>query len=182
MPYSKTKPSEQSAFRAHLIKEDGKWVMQSLTDMKLMPAPSQFDHLQEIDWLVGKWIDKDENMEITFDTEWDRTKNFLTQRFTSKMLGHDEIEGRQVIAWDPIEKTIRSWVFDSDGGFGSGLWTKKDKSWYAHMSYTLADGRRASATLVYTKKDDNSYTFASIGRDVDGEVLPDIDPVTVVRK
>lgn len=176
------KSSVQSAFKANLIKEDGKWVIQEIRDIAIEQAPSQFEHLKEIDWLVGEWVDHDENVEITFSCKWDKYKNFLTQRFTTKILGQHQLEGQQIIAWDPIKEQIRSWVFDSDGGVGEGFWTKKNNSWYVHMSYTLADARRASATLIYTKIDDNSYTFASTGRDIDGEVLPDIDPVKIERK
>ncbi len=177
----KDKPSIQSAFRANLVKENGKWVMNEIADIAIESAPSQFEHLKEIDWLVGNWVDRDENIEITFNCKWDKYKNFLTQHFSTKVLGQNQLEGQQLIAWDPIKEKIRSWVFDSDGGFGEGFWTKAENSWYAAMSYTLSDGQKASATLVYTKIDDNSYKFASIGRDINGEVLPDLNPVTVER-
>lgn len=179
---SKEIPLTQSAFRAQLISENGKWLFNEITDIVLEPAPSNFNRLKDLDWLVGKWIDRDENIEITFNTHWDKYKNFLIQRFTSKILGQDQIEGQQIIGWDPIREKIHSWVFDSDGGFGEGQWMNKDNSWFAHMTYTLSDGRRASATLIYTKVDDHSYTFASVGRDIEGEILPDIDPIVVQKE
>jgi len=36
--------------------------------------------------------------------------------------------GMQIIGWGPAAKQMRSWVFDSDGGFGTVIWSKKDKS------------------------------------------------------
>ena len=180
--YSNEKPLTQSAFRAQLVSENGKWLFKEITDIVLEPAPSNFDHLKDINWLVGEWVDRDENIEITFNSKWDKYKNFLIQHFTSKILGQDQIEGQQIIGWDPIKEKIHSWVFDSDGGFGEGYWKNKDKSWFAHMTYTLSDGRNASATLIYTKIDDHSYTFASVGRDIEGEILPDIDPIVVQKK
>ncbi len=110
----------------------------------------------------------------------DKHKNFLMQNFSMKVLDQNELQGCQIIGWDPIQEKIRSWVFDSDGGFGEGYWSQQGDSWYVNMSFTLADGRKASSTNIYTKVD-GSYTFASEGRDVNGEVLPNIEPVKVVK-
>ena len=43
------------------------------------------------------------------------------------------------------------------------------------------DGLSASATNILTVKDENEYNWKSINRKIDGEKLPDIDPVNVVR-
>ncbi|HEY4832682.1 MAG TPA: SgcJ/EcaC family oxidoreductase [Waddliaceae bacterium] len=180
--FSSNRPLTQSAFKAQLVSENGKWLFRKITDIVLEPAPSHFNNLQNVDWLVGEWVDQDENIEITFNCKWDKYKNFLIQNFTSKVLGQDQIEGQQIIGWDPIKEKIRSWVFDSDGGFGEGYWHNKDKSWFSHMIYTLPDGRKASAILIYTKIDDHSYAFTSVERDIEGEILPDIDPVVVQKK
>ena len=96
---------------------------------------------------------------------------------------HNELEGQQIIGWDPVKETIRSWIFDSDGGFGGSLWSKRgDNKWYAHTHFTLADGRKASAMHVYTKINDTTYTFESRARDIDGQLLPNIGPFTVNKK
>ncbi len=94
----------------------------------------------------------------------------------------DDFEGTQVIGWDPAEGTIRSWMFDSDGGFGEGTWTKKDNRWTIKFKQVLPDGRRASATNIYTIIDNNTITWQSIGREVDGQFMPNVGPVKVVRK
>ena len=65
----------------------------------------------------------------------------------------DDLEGTQVIGWDPAAGTIRSWMFDSDGGFGEGIWTKNDNTWIVKFSQVLPDGRKASATNIYTLVD-----------------------------
>ena len=49
-------------------------------------------------------------------------------------------------------------------------------------SQTLKDGERASAINVITFVDENTLTWQSTGREVDGEMLPDVPEVTVVRK
>ena len=89
--------------------------------------------------------------------------------------------GMQVIGWDPASKQIRSWVFDSDGGFAEGRWTKKDNRWSITTSGTLPNGQKVSAVNVITCVDDNQFKWQSVSRMADGELLPNIDEVVVVR-
>jgi hypothetical protein len=92
-----------------------------------------------------------------------------------------DFEGSQIIGWDPHSQTIRSWLFDSDGGFGVGRWSGAGDRWTVQSLNVLPDGRRASATNIYERLDENTVRFRSIGRQVDGELLPNIEPVTVTR-
>jgi uncharacterized protein (TIGR02246 family) len=173
---------DKSAYKAFYVKKGSEWLLTQVREVDTEDAPSQYEHLKALDWLVGSWVDADEDSTIDSTYQWDKYKNFLTQHFTVQAEGIDEIEGKQIIAWDPVNEKIRSWLFDSDGGFGEGSWKQKEKSWVVETSHTLADGRKASSINIYTPIDQNSYTWQSVGREVGGEMLPDIDPVTVVRK
>ena len=174
-------PEQKLAYQLGYVRQNGQWLLKSFGEIELKEAPSHFEQLKDLAWLVGKSEDSDENVDILFDNHWDKFKNFIIQHFKMEIYGQEDIEGKQVIAWDPLKETIRSWVFDSDGGFGEGTWAKEDKSWYATMRYTLSDGRVASATNIYTPVNDQSYTYASVEREVDGEILPDMEPVTVEK-
>ncbi len=90
--------------------------------------------------------------------------------------------GMQLIGWDPAANTIRSWVFDSDGGITEGVWSRRDDGWSIRAVGVLPDGRKASMVNIIRLIDANTFTLQSIGREVDGELLPNIDEVTVVRK
>lgn len=174
-------PAQQMAYQTEYVKENGKWLVKTINEIELQEPSSNFDKLKDLAWLVGKWKDSDDNVDILFDAQWDKYKNFITQNFKMKIYGQDDIEGKQIIAWDPVKGVIRSWVFDSDGEFGEGSWQKEDKSWYVTMHYTLSDGRVASSKNIYTPVDDHSYSYASVEREVDGEILPDMNPVTVEK-
>lgn len=174
-------PEQKVAYRTDYVKENGKWLVKGISEIELQEPSSNFEQLKDLAWLVGKWEDSDDNVDILFDNQWDKYKNFITQHFKMKIYGEDDIEGKQIIAWDPVKDVIRSWIFDSDGGFGEGTWEKEDTSWYATMHFTLSDGSIASSINIYTPVDDHSYTFASVEREVDGEILPDMDPVTVEK-
>lgn len=174
-------PAQNVAYQAGYVKENGKWLVEFIDEIELQEPSSNFEQLKDLAWLVGKWEDADDNVDILFDTQWDKYKNFIIQQFKMKIYDQDDMEGKQIIAWDPVKNVIRSWVFDSDGEFGEGTWEKVDKSWYATMHFTLVDGREASSINVYTSVDDHSYTYASVEREVDGEILPDMNPVTVEK-
>ena len=96
----------------------------------------------------------------------------------------DEIEhsGMQIIGWDPSAETIRSWVFDSDGGFGEGLWSQHDKAWHIQSTGTLPDGSKSSSTNILKYVDDNSFTWQSVNRIAGGELLPNVPEVVVSRQ
>lgn len=172
----------QTAYKAIYEKQQGEWLIKEVREFESPNPPTQYGQLKELDWLIGEWVDEDEDTTLLTRFDWDRYKNFLTQQFSLAVEGNLELEGKQIIAWDPVEGQIRSWIFDSDGGFGEGIWRKKDKSWEVESIYTLPDGRRASAIHIYTPFDTSHYTWESVGREVEGELLPDIEPVTVVKK
>lgn len=175
------KSKQQMAYQARFIRENGKWLVDGIKEIELQDAHSNFEELKDLAWLVGKWEDTDDNVDILFDNQWDKGKNFIIGTFKMEIYGEDDIEGKQIIAWDPAKSIIRSWVFDSDGGFGEGTWEKVDNSWYATMHYTLGDGGVATSKNIYTPIDNNSYTYASVEREVDGEILPDMNPATVKK-
>lgn len=141
-----------------------------------------FEDLKPLDWLKGEWTENEPDIDLKISYNWDKNKNFFIQHFDLKDGENESLEGKQYIGWDPIESRIRSWIFDSDGGFGEGIWYVEGDRVYSNMKFTLADGRSASATHIYTKIDNDTYTFTSENRDIDGEMLPNIGPFKVIRK
>ena len=83
-----------------------------------------------------------------------------------------------MIGWDSVTQEIRSWAFDTDGGFGDRFWTKEGNGWLIEAVNTLPDGSETTAEHVITKVDDNHYTWQSGNRSADGVLLP---PITVAR-
>jgi len=173
---------KETAYKVIYEKRGGRWLLVQVREVDIVTPPTHYENLKALKWLIGKWVDEDKDVKIETEYSWDRHKNFLTQTFKVTVEGSLQLEGRQVIAWDPIKGQIRSWVFDSDGGFGEGVWKKKGNSWVVEISQTLADGRQASAVNIYTPIDKSSYKWKSTGREVGGELLPDIEPVIVRKK
>ena len=92
------------------------------------------------------------------------------------------MEGTQVIGYDAVHQEIRSWVFDTDGGISEGTWHQDGDRWIVKGAHHLATGQVGSSINIITPVDNNSFLWQSTGRELDGEILPDIEPVTVVRK
>ena len=63
-----------------------------------------------------------------------------------------------------------------------GLWSRKDDQWTVRALHVGQNGEQASAINLITYVDENTFKLKSVGREVDGELMPDIEEVTVVRK
>ncbi len=132
--------------------------------------------------MIGTWVDQDENDRIETTCQWTKNRNFITRAFTLSVGDRIDMAGMQIIGWDPSTKQIRSWVFDSDGAFGEGTWSKKGNRWYIQSTGTLPDGQKSSSTNIMTYVDDNHFTWQSVNRQAGGEVLPNVDEVVVGRQ
>jgi uncharacterized protein (TIGR02246 family) len=174
---------EETLYSAVNVKRDGKWLLDRVTEEEpATPPPSSYEQLKELEWMMGSWIDQDENATIQTDCEWTKNQNFINRSFAVVVGDQVDLAGMQIIGWDPVAKQIRSWIFDSDGGFAEGKWTRKGDRWLIQTSGTLPDGSRSSAVNIMTRVDDDSFTWQSVQREVDGDILPNVDEVLVVRK
>ena len=179
---------DESTYSALFVKRDGKWLLDRVTEEQPpappAPPPSNYEHLKDLEWMVGSWIDNDEDGDATIQTDcdWAKNKNFMTRSFAVVIGDQVNMAGMQIIGWDPVAKQIRSWVFDSDGGFAEGKWTRKGNRWLIQQTGTLPDGSKSSAVNIMKQIDNDSFTWQSVQRSVNGDLLPDVDEVTVVRK
>lgn len=173
---------EEVPYSAVYVKRDGKWLLDRVTDDPRPVVPSHSQQLKPLEWMIGTWIDKDDVGAIQTECNWTKNKNFITRSFTVSIAGQIDLSGMQIIGWDAGEKCIRSWTFDSDGGFAEAQWSNQGNEWYVIKKGRTADGRAVSAVNVITSLDEDTFTLKSVQRAVDGKLLPDIDEVTVVRQ
>jgi hypothetical protein len=173
-------PAESTYMAVH-VKRDGRWLLDSVRETELPARSSSYEHLKELEWLVGTWIDEDDDATVETTCQWARNNNFLTRSFKVMVGERLDMEGTQVIGWDAAAGQIRSWVFDSDGGFAEGLWTRKDNRWVINSTGTLPDGGKATSINILTYVDDDTLTWQTTGREVDGQILPNVDEVTIKR-
>jgi len=174
-------PSETEYEAIHVKTAEG-WKIDSVREEESqVAAPSHYEQLKELEWMIGRWVDAEGGSAVQTSCRWTTNRNFLVRSFKVFVEDRVDFEGTQVIGWDPYNQAIRSWMFDSDGGFAVGRWSGAGGRWTVSSLNILPDGRRASATFIYELVDDNTVRFRSIGRQVDGELMPNLEPITVVR-
>jgi len=143
-------------------------------------APAE-DPLGDLAWLTGDWVEEGEDPGVEFHGRWTGTGAFLVRSFRVAMDEESTLPGLQVIGWDPAAKQVRSWTFDGTGGFGEETWSRQDDTWTIRSKYTLPNGSKAGSINVLSKLDDDSFTWKSVNREMNGELQADIDEFTVVR-
>ena len=136
----------KSQFRyiAVWAKADKGWQMASFRDFSDDPAPTPHDNLQPLAWLVGDWINEGDDGKVAISYRWSDDKNFLLGEFQINPANGSPRKSSQRIGWDPSVGKIRSWLFDSDGGFAEGSWTIVDDGIVIKSSSVNPDGTTAS--------------------------------------
>jgi uncharacterized protein (TIGR02246 family) len=171
-----------STYTAIHVKKDGLWYLNSVRETDMPSPPQEPGGLDQLAWLIGEWVDEAEGATVHTSWQWAKNARFLTSNFSVSVDGRVEIEGTQVIGWDPVAAHIRSWLFDSEGGFGEGVWRRVGDEWIVETSTTLSDGSQGSATNVYRPVDENTFIWKSVDRQIDGEPEDDIAEVSVHRQ
>lgn len=172
----------ETMYEAIHLKSPAGWKIDSISEQPPPEGPkSHHQQLANLEWMVGSWQEISGDSQIENNCRWTTNQNFLVHSF--KVIEGDQVdfEGTQVVGWDPHRKSIRSWIFDSDGGFGVGSWSQDESRWVVRTLSVLPDGRRGSATNIYEQVDENTFRFRSIGRQVDGQLMPSIESVTLSR-
>jgi uncharacterized protein (TIGR02246 family) len=167
-------------YTAVRVKKGDHWEISQLTETEA-PAPSAYSQLQAIEWLVGSWEDKGGDSAVQTKATWAGDKNFLVRTFKVKGANESETEGWEIIGWDPIRQQIRSWIFDSNGGFGESSWVSDGDDWLIRASNVLPDGSRSTAENVLTRVNDNAFSWESQNRTLNGEPQPSLDKIDVQR-
>jgi uncharacterized protein (TIGR02246 family) len=177
----KAEPEEEE-YSAVFVRREGRWLLDRVTETAKEAAPSRHEQLKPLEWMIGRWIDRDDKVDIKTDCQWTKNQSFITRSFTVAIEGQINMSGTQVVGWDPVAKTIRSWTFDSDGGFAEATWTFKKDRWFIQNKGFLANGRKASMTNVIKQVDQGSFTWQTTERTAGGELLPNINEVLIVRE
>jgi uncharacterized protein (TIGR02246 family) len=179
---TKAGESVESLYTAIHVKKNDQWKISELIESP-SPVPTAGQRLAELAWLVGDWEESDKTNDLSVRSQfaWARGENFITRNVTVKKGGETTLEGWQIIGWDPIEERIRSWTFDSEGGFGEGTWTREGERWLLREIGVAADGSRSSADNTFTKLSADRFAWESNNRTLDGDPQPGIGRIEINR-
>jgi uncharacterized protein (TIGR02246 family) len=175
------KEKSNNEITAVLVRLETGWAYATLEQRPNDEEPSLHDRLEPLSWLVGDWVDEDPDANVSFSCQWSEDNSFLMMHYDSRIRGKSEIKSTQRIGWDPLTERVRSWVFDSDGGYGEGHWTQVDKSWIIKSTAVLPDGATGSATFVIEPVNRDKFIMKGLDRIYGDGTLPDYQ-VPIVRK
>jgi len=158
-----------------------RWPIASYREFADDPAPTPREMLMALDWLVGDWVDESPEGRTSISVRWSDDGNFLLGDYSVTVGGETAAASTQRIGWDPIEGRLRSWTFDSDGGFSEGEWLAGDDEWIVRSEATMPDGTSGTATMSVRLQDADHFVIESTDRVVAGVEEPDFKLV-VARK
>jgi uncharacterized protein (TIGR02246 family) len=157
------------------VREGGKWLMAVVREW-----PAEAVTLRDLEWLIGTWVAKRPDTEVRTTYEWMWDKSFIRVHFTIRQKDRT-LSGLQMIGKDLASGQLRSWTFESEGGFGEAAWGRDGKSWVLDSAGRLTDGTTLATTIILTPLDRDSFTWQAVRRSLDGEELDDLPPVKVTR-
>ena len=175
---------ESNRYAVAWVKSGDKWLISSVRDLpaEVSDLPSlTYPQLKSLEWLVGEWQDPSGKIDVTTACRWDRNKSFLVVEYEVKRTGAEPLHVSQRVGWDGHNGLIRSWVFDSDGGFSEGYWERQGNRWVVAKAGVLPDGGTGSATNIYEFVDQNTFIWRAIDREVEGQPLANTE-IKFVRK
>jgi uncharacterized protein (TIGR02246 family) len=174
-------PPSRARFTIVHVKKEGQWLLSSVRDASYAP-PGNAENFKGLEWAIGDWVaenDKGDSEHLLLS--WTSNQNFILATFTAKVKGISVGSVTHWIGWDPLAKNVRSWLFDTTGGFGEGAWTKDGDKWTVKTTSVLQDGKKAAATVVIARVDENTISLQSKDRTVDGKAVPDSAVVKLKR-
>jgi uncharacterized protein (TIGR02246 family) len=175
---------ETNRYAVVWVKSGDQWLISSVRDLpaEISDLPSlTYPQLKALEWLVGEWQDASGKTDVATICRWDRNKSFLLMEYEVKRTGAEPLHVSQRVGWDGHNSLVRSWVFDSSGGFSEGYWERQGNRWVVSKAGILPDGGTGSATNIYEFVDQNSFIWRAIDREVEGQPLANTE-IKFVRK
>lgn len=164
----------------HTLEEDGVWRINTLKDY---PREAQYknDHLDQLEWLVGDWINEEGDSIVKTTCKWSDDGNYLLRSYEVHTANGKEMDGVQRIGWDPQRRQLRSWSFDYAGGFREGYWSRTGDQWLVTSQGTTADGEAVQATAIYSIADPERLVWTVTNLVIGNEIMPEPHSVILVR-
>ena len=77
----KTEP-EEIEYSAVFVRREGQWLLDRVTEKAKEATPSRYEQLKPLEWMIGRWVDKDDEVDIETECQWTKNRSFITRSFT----------------------------------------------------------------------------------------------------
>ncbi|MFZ4483453.1 MAG: YybH family protein [Chthoniobacterales bacterium] len=175
-------PSPSRARFANVfVEQNGQWLIASVHDSPFV-APDRSQELGPLAPLLGVWTaDLGEGQEIRVEAAPNATGNFVLLERTVFQNGQPVGGGTEWIAWDAANKSIRSWSFESDGGFSESDWKSEGHALVVSTRATLRNGSKVEEVQKLSGAEDGLLVFEAVSLSLDGAKQPLAKPVKFKR-
>lgn len=164
----------RSRYTAVWVKHDSRWLLDSLREA-VLPRPTANSRMMELKWLLGDFAGHSlDGTRMIVSGALTSDGNYLLREFFVTLPDGTRRRSSQRIGWDPLTGGFKSWTFNSNGGYGEGVWKRQGDVWIVNNSGVTADGRRASVTTIYSKIDEDGMVVASVGAMIEDKSEPDV--------
>jgi uncharacterized protein (TIGR02246 family) len=177
------KPGEkpmETQFESLRVLEDGSW---RIAESRVAPSPAAA--VDDLAWLVGSWQATDAKEGTTVTLTYEKAVGGHTLVGRTKIVPKQgtTIESLDVTHADRATGLVRSWLFDSTGARGEGVFASDGTTFNRTFVGTTADGAgRTAWTQVIVPGGEGRFTLQSIDRTLNGQPLPDNPPLHFRKK
>lgn len=171
-----------NAYSLTMVRSGDDWQISSGTETKIVSTSANTEQpLKALNWIIGNWRAQSTGGTVDMKAEWIGQNHFILCRYETTKSGQPkQVEG-QIIGWDPRAQKPISWHFNSDGGYGQGVWNHAAGKWTVDLMSTGSDGSMFTATNVISAGSSDKFTWQSMNRRRNGVWLEDTAPVIVER-
>jgi uncharacterized protein (TIGR02246 family) len=162
-------------------RQDGQWLQARVRDDPAEEFTAR-EHLQELAWLLGEWINESDDAIVHSTCKWSKDGNFLLREFDIKVQGKVSLSGTQRIGWDPQQNQFRVWVFDTGGSFADGTMSRDGDRWVIKAKGVRSDGKSVTATNSITLLNKDRIRWETQDRTLGGIAVPESLGFFLVRR
>lgn len=163
---------ETNRFSAVWALKDGRWLIASARDLPEREGDAADRGVKQMQWLAGDWIAEDKGATVKLNVRPELDGKFALMRYEIRT-GEGTMTVLQILGYDPVERTMRAWAFDSRGGFGESLWTRNGGVWVSDTVGVLPSGQTGSSVNTIRAAGPDSFVWRSTERQVEGQPIPD---------
>lgn len=170
----------KSKYSAVHVQQNGQWLMSNVREWP--PAsPKDSKLLNDLGWLVGAWTAEERGAKSEVVCRWLPNNSYLERRYKVTAADGTTTEGVQLIGLNPRTGQVVSWGFGFDGGHTIGAWVPRPNGWGIDAAGITPDGVTTHAMNLFTKLDDNAFSWQSVDRSVAGQSRPNTDEIIFKR-
>lgn len=165
----KAKTAAQARFTSVLVEKDGQWLLASVEETPHAGGDPSGE-LAPLAPLLGEWsADLGGGREVRVAAGPSASGSFLVIE-RAILDGGAPVSGSiEWVGWDPVKKVLRSWSFESDGGFSESEWKADGNALVVATKATLREGAVVDETQRISRGKDGTLSVESLALSLDGE-------------